>query len=208
MGDLLNRDTANQLAVSAILFLCDLFHIRPTYVRNMMKNVHCENNVEGNMQVPNDGKTTFAQRSSVRPLVIAGGISSIVLLLATLAVANGQPASQEPASTNVSDAAASSGAKIKVDDPDPSVLPDDQVSETFSRSADGTSETRQYRSSSTDDNGNQTTQEHTYTTNTDGTSAVGIDISSNSTTTGSASSSSSSSINISSSSRQSISTQN
>lgn len=81
----------------------------------------------------------------------------------------------------------------------------DYEDQTYSQSADGSSRTWQYRSSSVDDNDNQTTQDQTYTTNIDGIDAVDIKLDSNTTSTGSSNSSSSVNININSSSKTSVS---
>jgi hypothetical protein len=73
--------------------------------------------------------------------------------------------------------------------------------ESYTESSDGISQTRQYRSTSTDTNGTRISEERTYTTNIDGGSAIDIKLDTNSSSNGSASNSSSSSasINISSS---------
>ncbi|MES2876578.1 MAG: hypothetical protein V4678_03860 [Patescibacteria group bacterium] len=77
---------------------------------------------------------------------------------------------------------------------------EDVVSESYTETGDGQSQTKQYSTSTQDENGNRTTQEHSYTTNIDGSSAVDINLNSSSSSTGSVNSSSSVDVNVNSSS--------
>lgn len=145
-------------------------------------------------------------KSSTTSRVFVGGISSLAVILVATA-GTGAFQSSEQSSVEKTETNSSVESSVDIDN---FLEPSDQVplseshSESYTQSSDGTSQTRQYRSVTQDENGNQTTQEQTYTTNIDGSSAIDINLKSTSSSTSSTSSSSSASVNSDSSVRMNV----
>ncbi len=139
---------------------------------------------------------------------LIGGISSFALIAATTAgsTAINDSATQTVDNTSKLNESTKSTTKVDISNgqlnvESTTIPPENVVSESYTETGDGQSTTKQYSTTTQDQSGNTTTQEHSYTSNIDGNSAVDINLNSNSSSSNSVNSSSSVNVNVNSSSK-------
>jgi hypothetical protein len=159
------------------------------------------------MRVRQQWDRLISDKELSKKQVLVGGISSIAVIMAaaagTAALSNSD--SQSLNSSSRTNNTSETKTEVKISDDQlnatsTTIPPEDVVSESYAETDDGQSKTRQYSTTTQDKSGNTTTQEHSYTTNIDGSSAVDINLNSSSSSTGSANSNSSVDVNVNSSS--------
>lgn len=158
------------------------------------------------MSIHNSGWNASSDNSFVTFSALFGGLATIGLITATVTIANAAPVTTSNAASRdtkttfkAENLDSNTEASLQVEEP-----ANTYSENSYSESADGSTKTWQYKSSSTTADGNQTTQNQTYETTIDGGNAIDIKLDSTTNTSGASNSGSSSSVHLHSNSTTSI----